>query len=117
MTASSHHDIQQAAAQAALAVPGLAALQPGLADRLAAVASRPQHAAGATSLPAGIRAERTPEDNGWHVEVRCVVHSHHRVLDVARQVRDQVHTAVTAHLAQHGGPEPVSVQVTVTRTM
>ncbi|MFD3580411.1 hypothetical protein [Streptomyces sp. NPDC058644] len=97
----------------------MSALQPGLADRLAAVARRAQQAMGAAALPgeaAGIRAEPTP-DGGWHVEVRCVVHEDCRVLDVAQQVSEHVRTAITAHLAQHGTPAPVTVLVTVTRTV
>ncbi|MEV8533187.1 hypothetical protein [Streptomyces sp. NPDC051211] len=118
MTSASNQDIHHTAARAALSVPGVAALQPGLADRLAAAASRAKQAVGAAPLPAeaGIRTEHTPE-GGWHVEVRCVVHEDHRVLDVARQVREHVQTAVTACLAQCGTPAPVTVLVTVTRTV
>ncbi|MFD3874843.1 hypothetical protein [Streptomyces sp. NPDC058623] len=118
MTSSSNQDIHHAAARAALGVPGVAALQPGLADRLAAAASRAKQAVGAAPLPAetGIRAEHTPE-GGWHLEVRCAVHEDRRVLDVAQQVRERVRTAVTAHLAQHGTAAPVTVLVTVTRTV
>ncbi|MFD3699647.1 Asp23/Gls24 family envelope stress response protein [Streptomyces sp. NPDC058646] len=114
MTSTRNRDVHQTAALAALGVPGVSALQPGLADRLAAVASRAQ----AASLPgeAGIRAEHTPEGD-WHVEVRCVVHEDHRVLHVAQQVREHVRTAVTALLAQHGTTAPVTVLVTVTRTV
>ncbi|MBT2511781.1 hypothetical protein J7I98_39670 [Streptomyces sp. ISL-98] len=120
MTTTRIRDIQQAAARAALAVPGVAALQPSLADRLAAaVASRAQQTSGAAPLPAdaGIRAAHTPEGGGWHVEVRCVLHEDHRVLDVAQQVREHVRAAVTALLAQHGTPAPVTVLVTVIRTV
>ncbi|MBT2543111.1 Asp23/Gls24 family envelope stress response protein [Streptomyces sp. ISL-44] len=118
MTSTRNRDIHQTAARAALDVPGVSALQPGLADRLATVASRAQQAMGAASLlgEAGIRAEHTPE-GGWHVEVRCVVHEDRRVLDIAQQVREHVRTAITAHLAQHGTTAPVTVLVTVTRTV
>jgi uncharacterized alkaline shock family protein YloU len=119
MTSTRNQDIHQAAARAALDVPGVAALQPGLADRLAATVSRARHATGgAGTLPteAGIRTERTSED-GWRVEVRCAVNEDRRVLDVAQQVREHVCAAVTALLAQHGTPAPVAVLVTVTRTV
>ncbi|MBT2452527.1 Asp23/Gls24 family envelope stress response protein [Streptomyces sp. ISL-43] len=118
MTPAKDRDIHQAAARAALDVPGVAALQPGLADRLAGAASRARHATGgAGTLPteAGIRTERTSE-GCWHVEVRCVVHEDHRVLDVAQQVREHVRAAVTTLLGQHGTPAPVAVLVTVIRT-
>ncbi|OEJ23369.1 hypothetical protein AR457_01325 [Streptomyces agglomeratus] len=118
MTSSSNRDIQRTAARAALDVPGVAALHPGVADRLAAVASRAQQAMGAdpVSGEAGIRAEHSPQ-SGWHVEVRCAVHEGHRVLDVAQQVREHVQAALTAHLAQHGSAAPVTVLVTVTSTV
>ncbi|MFE9539793.1 hypothetical protein [Streptomyces sp. NPDC006691] len=59
MTFAGDQDIHQAAARAALGVPGVAALQPGLADRLAAAASRAQQSLGAARLPpeARIRTE------------------------------------------------------------
>ncbi len=118
MTSTRNRDIHQIAARAALDVPGVSALHPGLADRLAAVASRAQQALRAATLPgeAGIHVERTPE-RGWHVEVRCVVQEDRRVLDVAQQVREHVRTAIIAHLAQHGTAAPVTVLVTVTRTV
>ncbi|MEU7551131.1 hypothetical protein AB0B01_02020 [Streptomyces sp. NPDC044571] len=118
MTSTPSTDVREAAARAALDVPGVAALQPVLADRLAAVASRVRHDVDADPHPAvaGIRAERVPE-SGWHVEVRCMVHDGRRVVDVARQVCEHVQAAVTAHLVRHGSPAPVTVQVTVTRTL
>ncbi|WP_030962433.1 hypothetical protein [Streptomyces sp. NRRL S-378] len=120
MTAFHREDIQQAAAAAALAAPGVAGLQPALADRLALAASRVHHAmtAGAASHHevAGIRCRHTPE-GGWAVEVRCILHADRRVVDVARQVREDVRNAVTACLTQRGAIRPVTVQVTVTRTV
>ncbi|MDX3537265.1 hypothetical protein PV721_23390 [Streptomyces sp. MB09-01] len=120
ITASDREEIQQAAAAAALAAPGVAALQPALADRLALAASRVYHAmtAGTASHheAAGIRCEHTPE-GGWHVEVRCVLHADRRVVDTARQVREDVWTAVTTCLTRQGATRPVRVLVTVTRTV
>ncbi|MFE2328764.1 hypothetical protein ACFXD5_33500 [Streptomyces sp. NPDC059385] len=120
MTASHREDIQQAAAAAALAAPGIAALQPALADRLALAASRVYHAMTVCTAShhevAGIRCQQTP-GGGWHVEVRCIVHADRRVVDVARRVREDVRSAVTARLAQRDPTEPVTVLVTVTRTV
>lgn len=118
MTTARDRDILHAAARATRDVPGVSALQPVLADRLAAAASRTKQAVGAAAQPGepGIRAEHTPE-GGWHLEVRCAVYEDHRVLDVARQVRERVRTAVIAYLAPCGTPAPVTVLVTVTRTV
>lgn len=118
MTAAHREDVQQAAVAAALAAPGVAALQPALADRLALAASRRYHAMTArTALHhevAGIRCQHTPE-GGWQVEVRCILHADRRAVDVARQVREDVRTAITACLTQRGATKPVTVLVTVTR--
>ncbi|MFJ4776280.1 Asp23/Gls24 family envelope stress response protein [Streptomyces sp. NPDC088762] len=117
MTSAPGEDVRPIAARAALEVPGVAALQPVLADRLAAAASRLRHGAGAAPQPvAGIRAERVSED-GWHVEVRCMLYDGRRVADVARQVCEHVQAAVTTHLVRLGSPATVSVRVTVTRTL
>ncbi|MET9465670.1 hypothetical protein ABZY44_12840 [Streptomyces sp. NPDC006544] len=117
MSAAPRESIQEAAAAAALGASGVAELQPALADRLALAASRattpgttPHRAAGA------IRCEHTPQ-GGWHVEVRCVLHADRRLVDVARQVREDVRTAVTACLTRRGATVPVTVLVTVTRTV
>ncbi|MET8678976.1 hypothetical protein ABZW18_15715 [Streptomyces sp. NPDC004647] len=119
MTLITAVDIHHAAARAALAVPGVAGLQPSLGHRLADAAVHAQQTVGIPATPpeAGIRAERTPEAPGWHVEVRCILHEERRVLDAAREVREQVRSAVTAHLDRHGTPEPVTILVTVTQTM
>ncbi|MEV1069750.1 hypothetical protein [Streptomyces sp. NPDC050263] len=116
MTLTGEMDLCQATARAALAVPGVAALQPGLGQRLAGAASRARQAAGFPALPAraGIRAEHAPGAPGWRVEVRCVLHEDRRVVDTARQVREQVRAVAAAHLTARGTPEPVTVLVTVT---
>ncbi|WP_405442497.1 hypothetical protein OG373_34555 [Streptomyces avidinii] len=120
MNVSPCENIHRAAARAALDVPGVVALQPALADRLALAASRVYEAvaAGATGHheAAGVRCELTPV-GAWHVEVRCILDQDHRVVDVARRVRESVRTAVTSYLAQHGRAAPVTVVVTVTRTV
>ncbi|WUF67205.1 Asp23/Gls24 family envelope stress response protein [Streptomyces nojiriensis] len=120
MTVSHRVDIQRVAAEAASGVPGVAALQPALADRLALAASRAHQALTAGTSPqreaAGVRCEHTPDD-GWHVEVRCIPHADQRVVDVARQVRDDVRNAVSAYLSQQCTSDRVTVVVTVTRTL
>ncbi|WP_374772612.1 Asp23/Gls24 family envelope stress response protein [Streptomyces sp. NBC_01310] len=120
MNVSHCENIHRAAARAALDVPGVVALQPALADRLAVAASRVYEAvaAGTTGRQqaAGVHCELTPV-GAWHLEVRCILDKDHRVLDVARRVRESVRTAVTSYLAQHGGAAPVTVVVTVTRTV
>ncbi|MFD6228727.1 hypothetical protein ACFWFZ_17855 [Streptomyces sp. NPDC060232] len=119
MTTAVREDVHRAAARAALEVPGVAGFQPTLGDLLSRVASRTRHApageAAAGHPVAGIRCRHTPED-GWQVEVRCVLHSDRRVVDIAREVRERVRAAVTARLAQHGNPGPVTVLIAVTRT-
>ncbi|MFD7260109.1 hypothetical protein [Streptomyces sp. NPDC059874] len=114
-------DVHQAAAQAALDVPGVAGLEPSLADRLALAAARVQHAVTAAAItsqpePAGIRARLTQEGS-WHVEVRCVLRADRSVVATARLVREEVRTAVTACLVQHEEAGPVTVLVSVTRTV
>ena len=100
------------AAEAALAVPGVAGLHPRLAQRLAAAA---RTAWQAVSPETGVRAVRAPDGTGWHIEVRCVLAEGHRALDIARNVHDRVRTAVLSHLATQDAPEPVTVAVTVIR--
>ncbi|MEW2135357.1 Asp23/Gls24 family envelope stress response protein [Streptomyces sp. NPDC005409] len=118
MTPTPGADVREAAARAAVGVPGVAALQPVLADRLAAAAVRVRRGVGADPRPAapGVRVE-PDSGSGWHVEVRCIVHEGGRVVDVARQVREEVRAAVSTHLIREGSPGPVTVRVTVTRTL
>ncbi|MFI5687240.1 hypothetical protein [Streptomyces sp. NPDC051636] len=117
MTTTGTTTLLAVAADAALAVPGVAGLQPRLAHRLAAAAAptRTDTTPHRTSPEAGIRADRAPDGPGWHIEVRCVLAEGHRALDTARNVRDRVRAAVTSHLAGLRAPEPVTVAVTVTR--
>lgn len=119
MTSAAREDVHRAAARAALQVPGVAGFQPALGDLLPLAVSRTKHAlaggAAAGRPAAGIRCRHTPED-GWLVEVRCAVRSDRRVVDVARDVRERVRAAVTADLAHHGSPGPVTVLIAVTRT-
>ncbi|MFE9168298.1 hypothetical protein ACFYNZ_02025 [Streptomyces kebangsaanensis] len=106
------------AVEAALAVPGVAGLQPRLSHRLAAAAAptRTDTAPHRTSPEAGIRADRAPDGSGWHIEVRCVLAEGQRALDTARSVHDRVEAAVLSHLAAPGALEATAVTVTVTVT-
>jgi hypothetical protein len=117
MTATGTTMLLGVAAEAALAVPGVAGLQPRLAHCLAAVAAPARTDTAPHRMPpeAGIRADRAPDGSGWRIEVRCVLTEGHRTLDTARNVHDQVRTAVSSHLATHGVAEPVTIAVTVTR--
>ncbi|GGS91140.1 MULTISPECIES: hypothetical protein [Streptomyces] len=112
MTAVGTTALPGVAAEAALAVPGVAALQPRLARRLAAAAAPTR--ADTTPPEAGVRADRAPDGSGWHIEVRCVLTEGRRALDIARNVHDRVTAALVTHLATHGAAEPVTVAVTVT---
>ncbi|MFD9094949.1 hypothetical protein [Streptomyces collinus] len=112
MTATGTTALLGVAAEAALAVPGVATLQPRLARRLAAAAAPTR--ADSTPSEAGIRADRAPDGSGWRVEVRCVLAEGRQALEIARNVHDRVTAAVGTHLATHGVAEPVTVAVTVT---
>ncbi|MEV7980618.1 hypothetical protein [Streptomyces sp. NPDC086519] len=104
-----------AAAEAALAVPGVAGLQPRLSHRLAAAAAPTRADAVPHRTPeAGIRADRAPDGSGWHIEVRCVLSEGRRALDVAQNVHDRVGAAVISHLAAPDAVERVTVEVIVT---
>ncbi|SCF82718.1 Uncharacterized conserved protein YloU, alkaline shock protein (Asp23) family [Streptomyces sp. MnatMP-M17] len=117
MTPGDTTRIEHTAARAALAVPGVAELQPGLRQALASAANRVREAIGspAVSSAAGIHVERTPGSRALHVDVRCVLTDDRRALDTARDVRESVRSAVGSHVTRHGIPEPVTVVVTVTR--
>ncbi|PWI04779.1 hypothetical protein DIZ27_43210 [Streptomyces sp. NWU339] len=117
MTAIRTSALLGVAAEAALAVPGVAGLQPRLAHRLAAATAptRTDTAPHRTSPEAGIRADRAPDGSGWHIEVRCVLAEGRRALDIARNVHDRVGAAVLSYLAALGVAERVTVKVTVTR--
>ncbi|MFC9817649.1 hypothetical protein ACFVJM_37005, partial [Streptomyces virginiae] len=114
--------VHRTAARAALGVPGVVALQPALAERLALAASRVFQAVGSgvarAPVGAGVRCEIAP-DGVWHLEVRCILDEDHRVVDVARRVRSDVRAAVNAYLVQHDAAPPLTarVLVSVTRTI
>ncbi|GHD79966.1 hypothetical protein GCM10010317_101350 [Streptomyces mirabilis] len=117
MTATGTPTLLGVAAEAALAVPGVAGLQPRLARCLAAAAAATRTDTAPHRMPpeAGIRADRAPDGSGWRIEVRCVLAEGYRALDTARSVHERVRTAVSSHLATHDVAKPVTVAVTVTR--
>ncbi|GAB3179965.1 hypothetical protein GCM10027162_33100 [Streptomyces incanus] len=76
------------AAEAALAVPGVAGLHPRLAA--ATAPTRTDTTPHRTSPEAGIRADRALDGPGGNIEVRCVLAEGRRALDIARNVHDRV---------------------------
>ncbi|MFJ4851550.1 MULTISPECIES: hypothetical protein [unclassified Streptomyces] len=119
MTACTIADIRQVAAETTLAVPGVVALQPTLASRLAQAASRQVPGVrgdGLASPRSGIRVTSGEEGSGWIVEVRCVMTEGLRALDVARTVHDRTTASLLTLLATHGLPaKALTVIVTITR--
>ncbi|MES4890864.1 hypothetical protein [Streptomyces sp. NPDC096012] len=117
MTTAHPATLAAVAADAALAVPGVAGLQPRLARRLAEAAAPGRTGTASHRAPpeAGVRADRAPDGSGWHIEVRCVLSDGRRALDVARSVHDRVASAAVSHLAALGDAQRVTVEVTVTR--
>ncbi|MEU0969915.1 hypothetical protein ABZ357_32575 [Streptomyces sp. NPDC005917] len=105
------------AAEAALSVPDVAALQPRLARLLAEAAAPTRTDTTPHRAPpeAGIRADRAPDGSGWHIEVRCVLTEGRRAMDIAQNVHDRVASASVSYLAALGDAERVTVEVTVTR--
>ncbi|MEV4452431.1 MULTISPECIES: Asp23/Gls24 family envelope stress response protein [Streptomyces] len=118
MTATGTPTLLGVAAEAALAVPGVAGLQPRLAHCLAAAAAATRTDTAPHRMPpeAGIRADRAPDGSGWRIEVRCVLAEGYRALDTARSVHERVRTAVSSHPATHDVAKPVTVTVAVTVT-
>ncbi|MCX5441732.1 MULTISPECIES: hypothetical protein [unclassified Streptomyces] len=118
MTACHPADIRQTAAEAALAVSGVLALQPTLASRLARAASRATAGAAASRFASplsGIRVVHDPDGSGWQVEVRCVLAEGHRAIDVARTVHDRTRASLTPLVTTHGTADTVTVTVTIIR--
>ncbi|MXM66123.1 hypothetical protein GR925_22415 [Streptomyces sp. HUCO-GS316] len=113
MAAISTGAVLGVAAEAALAVPGVAGLHP----RLAAAASptQPRTKAKRTPPEVDVRIDRAPDGSEWHLDVRCVLTPDHKALDTARNVHDQVRAAVLSHLAAHDAPQAFTVTITVTR--
>lgn len=111
MTAVDPGSVERAVAHAALSVPGVAGLQPGLGRSLAH-AAHAQHAPGTAAPPpgAGVRARYARDSGVWHVEVRCVLTEGGRALDTARAVRARALAAVNRQ-----APGNCVVAVTITR--
>ncbi|WP_329458030.1 hypothetical protein [Streptomyces sp. NBC_01497] len=136
MTLLDAADVPRVAAEAALAVPGVSGLHPSLRWSLAGAAQRVRSPGPVSPSPeSGVRARRDGRTGAWLLEVRCVVDDGRRPLDTARDVREGVRSAVSAHLGDRSspgpgpvpgpvqapgpgsasGPEPVNVVVYVTR--
>ncbi|WP_434597574.1 Asp23/Gls24 family envelope stress response protein [Streptomyces sp. A5-4] len=96
--------LERLAAAAALGVPGVAYLRPGLADLLRGSPAQRQGGSG------GVRARATDDPPAWRIEVHLAVVRGHRALDVTRAVRAAVEAATTR--AATGRPAVVSVTVT-----
>ncbi|MCF2127046.1 hypothetical protein L1I79_11440 [Strepomyces sp. STD 3.1] len=116
MTAVDARGVERAVAHAALSVPGVAGLQPGLGRSLADAAhtAHTQRVSG-TAAPApgaGVRARYARDSGVWHVEVRCVLAEGRRALDTARAVRARALTAVNQQ-----APGGCVVTVTITRVV
>ncbi|GGN34688.1 hypothetical protein GCM10012285_07040 [Streptomyces kronopolitis] len=117
MTTVDPAGIEQTAARAALAVPGVQELHPSLRHSLADAATCLRRTFGShpPSPEAGVHATHTPEADAWHLEVRCVLTDHRRALDTARDVRESVRAAVSSQLNARGRTGNVTIVVTVTR--
>lgn len=116
MTITDTTSVEQTAARAALAVPGVVALQPTLRQALADAATSVRQALGspAPSPEAGIHAEGSADTGVWHLEVRCVVTDERRALDTAADVHDTVRATVASDAPHHGTSARVTVVVSVT---
>ncbi|MEN8652416.1 hypothetical protein ABCR94_17875 [Streptomyces sp. 21So2-11] len=97
-------DLERLAAAAALGVPGVAYLRPGLAGLLRGAPAQRQRGSG------GVRARATDDPRTWRIEVHLAVVRGHRALDVTRAVRAAVEAATTGA----GAGRPAGVTVTVT---
>lgn len=104
--------IRRSAAEAALAVSGVLALQPTLLSRLAGAAGPVREAADneIASPLSGIRVARDPDTgpaDRWRYA--CVLAEGHRAVDVARTVHDRTRASLIRLVA------PLTVTVTVIR--
>ncbi|MDJ0463033.1 hypothetical protein [Streptomyces sp. H27-C3] len=97
-------DLERLAAAAALGVPGVAYLRPGLADLLRGASAQRQRGSG------GVRARAIGDPPTWRIEVHLGVVRGYRALDVTRAVRAAVEAAAT----RAGAGRPAAVTVTVT---
>lgn len=107
------------AAPAALAVPGVAFLRPGLAGLLrGAVPSAMRRDPDGRPDGTGVRVERRPAADaagpagGWTISVHVVLRRNRRAVDVARAVR----IAVTEAVVGSGLTDTVAPEVAVTVT-
>ncbi|OON78370.1 hypothetical protein [Streptomyces tsukubensis] len=102
--------LEQAAATVARTVPGVACLQPGLADLLRSGARRT--APGEST--SGARASYRAATGVWRIELRITVLDGYRAVDVTRAVRAAVTDMTGGNGSDPGGEPRVEVTVTVT---
>ena len=112
--ASMRRALGEAAAHAALEVPGVAFLRPGIADVLRG-AGRAREVRAGGGPPAGVGVNRGAGGGPWEIHVQIVVRRDHRALDVARAVETAVAAAAQATLP--GSHRPPGVKVTVAQTI
>ncbi|WP_208875479.1 Asp23/Gls24 family envelope stress response protein [Streptomyces armeniacus] len=103
--------VVHAASDAAAATDGVAFLRPGLADLVRGTGNGARKGTTRSRAP-GVRARRTHDPEGWHVQLHLAVLRGHQAAAVTRAVRAAVETAVRGALA--GPPPRVTVTVTVT---
>lgn len=109
-TEQAHVALNEEIARAVEAVPGVAFLKPGLADRLRSALARPT-APTARDVSAGVRVAPPDDEGSWSIEIHVVVDRRARALDVARAVRVGVVDHMAALAPERPGPR-VSVTVT-----
>ncbi|MFF2848050.1 Asp23/Gls24 family envelope stress response protein [Streptomyces sp. NPDC058001] len=111
------HTVEEAVADAAREVPGVAYLRPGLSGLLGGTTARIARATGRPEPVAGVRATPTEDRTGWHVDVKLTTLPGHRVVDVTRAVRDAAGAAARDALSGDDGRVTVTVRVTVTGSL
>ncbi|WP_051830854.1 hypothetical protein [Streptomyces violens] len=109
--------LQRTAAEAARATSGVAYLRPGLGDLVRGAVPLLAPADGQPRVT-GVRAEPGDAPGLWRLRIHLAVRRGHRALDVVREVRTEVKSAVQralppADLEQHG-VATLTVTVTVT---
>ncbi|MFI1093824.1 Asp23/Gls24 family envelope stress response protein [Streptomyces sp. NPDC020917] len=112
--ASTRRALGEAAARAALEVPGVAFLRPGIADALRG-AGRSREVRAGGGPPAGVGVNRKGRGGSWEIHVQVVVRRDRRALDVARAVETAVTAAARA--AVPGALRAPGVKVTVAQTI
>ncbi|MFJ6571805.1 Asp23/Gls24 family envelope stress response protein [Streptomyces sp. NPDC091292] len=111
------HSVEEAVADAAREVPGVAYLRPGLSGLLGGTTARIARATGRPEPVSGVRAVPTADRSGWRVDIKLTTLPGHRVVDVTRAVRDAAGAAARDTLSGEDERVTVTVRVTVTGTL